>query len=62
MSDLATTYAALILADEGLEITAEKINTLVSAAKIEIEPIWATLLAKVCHVDQYFVPLDPYSP
>lgn len=48
MADTATTYAALILADEGIEITAEKINTLVSAAKIEIEPIWATLLAKVC--------------
>ncbi|KAG0152393.1 hypothetical protein CROQUDRAFT_142449 [Cronartium quercuum f. sp. fusiforme G11] len=46
MADTATTYAALILADEGLEITAEKISTLVSAAKIEIEPIWATLLAK----------------
>ncbi|KAH9816172.1 60S acidic ribosomal protein P1 [Melampsora americana] len=46
MADLATTYAALILADEGLEITAEKINSLVTAAKIEIEPIWASLLAK----------------
>uniref|UniRef100_A7KMW5 60S acidic ribosomal protein P1 n=5 Tax=Melampsora medusae f. sp. deltoidis TaxID=258770 RepID=A7KMW5_9BASI len=46
MADLATTYAALILADEGLEISADKINTLVSAAKIDVEPIWATLLAK----------------
>ncbi|MBW0466488.1 hypothetical protein O181_006203, partial [Austropuccinia psidii MF-1] len=45
-AELATTYAALILADEGLEITADKINTLVSAAKVEVEPIWATLLAK----------------
>jgi len=45
-AELASTYAALILADEGLEITADKINTLLSAAKVEIEPIWATLLAK----------------
>ncbi|BGP13664.1 hypothetical protein JCM10213_002232 [Rhodosporidiobolus nylandii] len=46
MSELASTYAALILADEGLEITSEKILALTSAAKVEIEPIWATLLAK----------------
>ncbi|KAK4700333.1 large subunit ribosomal protein LP1, partial [Phenoliferia sp. Uapishka_3] len=45
-SELAATYAALILADEGIEISAEKINTLTSAAKVEVEPIWATLLAK----------------
>ncbi|KAL8283541.1 hypothetical protein RQP46_005644 [Phenoliferia psychrophenolica] len=45
-SELAATYAALILADEGIEISAEKINALTSAAKIEVEPIWATLLAK----------------
>jgi ribosomal protein L12E/L44/L45/RPP1/RPP2 len=48
MSELAATYAALILADEGIEITAEKINALTSAAGIETEPIMATLLAKVC--------------
>ncbi|CAH7685718.1 60S acidic ribosomal protein P1 [Phakopsora pachyrhizi] len=46
MADLATTYAALILADEGIEITADKINTLITAAKVDVEPIWATLLAK----------------
>lgn len=46
MAELAPTYAALILADEGLEITADSINTLLSAAKVEIEPIWANLLAK----------------
>ncbi|KAJ7641387.1 60S acidic ribosomal protein P1 [Roridomyces roridus] len=44
--DLAATYAALILADDGIEITSDKIVTLTSAAKIEVEPIWATLLAK----------------
>jgi len=45
-ADLATTYAALILADDGLEITAEKIVTLTNAANVDVEPIWATLLAK----------------
>jgi len=45
-AELATTYAALILADDGLEITADKIVTLTSAANVDVEPIWATLLAK----------------
>ncbi|KAK4048741.1 hypothetical protein OIO90_005734 [Microbotryomycetes sp. JL221] len=45
-SELASTYAALILADEGIEISSEKILALTSAAKVEVEPIWASLLAK----------------
>ncbi|KAJ7290337.1 60S acidic ribosomal protein P1 [Mycena rebaudengoi] len=45
-SDLAATYAALILADAGDEITSEKILTLTTAAGVELEPIWATLLSK----------------
>ncbi|GAA5868671.1 hypothetical protein JCM5296_004267 [Sporobolomyces johnsonii] len=45
-SELAYTYAALILADEGVEITADKLTTLTTAAKVEVEAIWATLLAK----------------
>ncbi|KIP07784.1 hypothetical protein PHLGIDRAFT_89126 [Phlebiopsis gigantea 11061_1 CR5-6] len=45
-SELAATYAALILADDGVEITADKIVALTTAAGAEIEPIWATLLAK----------------
>ncbi|PWZ02782.1 ribosomal protein 60S [Testicularia cyperi] len=45
-SDLAATYAALILADEGLEITSEKIVQLTTAAGAPVEPIWATLMAK----------------
>ncbi|KAF7325888.1 60S acidic ribosomal protein [Mycena kentingensis (nom. inval.)] len=45
-TDLAATYAALILADDGMEITADNIVALTNAAKIEVEPIWATLLAK----------------
>jgi large subunit ribosomal protein LP1 len=45
-AELAATYAALILADDGIEITADKITTLTGAAGVELEPIWATLLAK----------------
>ncbi|RDX57238.1 hypothetical protein K466DRAFT_454951, partial [Polyporus arcularius HHB13444] len=45
-AELAATYAALILADDGIEITADKITALTNAASIEIEPIWASLLAK----------------
>ncbi|KAL5478618.1 hypothetical protein ACEPAI_2803 [Sanghuangporus weigelae] len=44
--DLATSYAALILADDGIEITADKIIALTNAASVEVEPIWASLLAK----------------
>jgi len=46
-SELATSYAALILADDGVEVTADKLQTLIKAAKIEeVEPIWTTLFAK----------------
>jgi len=45
-SELAATYAALILADEGIEITADKILALTQAAGVELEPIWAALLTK----------------
>jgi len=45
-TDLAATYAALILADDGIEITSDKILALTSAASVDVEPIWATLLAK----------------
>ncbi|KZV75072.1 hypothetical protein PENSPDRAFT_681511 [Peniophora sp. CONT] len=45
-AELAATYAALILADDGIEITSDKIVALTSAAGVELEPIWASLLAK----------------
>jgi len=46
-SELAVSYAALILADDGLDITADKLQTLIKAAKVEeVEPIWTTLFAK----------------
>ncbi|KAG9045692.1 hypothetical protein FS837_005848 [Tulasnella sp. UAMH 9824] len=45
-TDLAPAYAALILADDGQEITSDKITKILDAADVEIEPIWASLLAK----------------
>lgn len=44
--ETAVSYAALILADEGLEITPDKLQTLLKAAGVDIEPIWSTILAK----------------
>jgi len=46
-AELACSYAALILADEGLEVSADKIQTILSAAKVQdVEPIWATIFSK----------------
>ncbi|KAI9900844.1 hypothetical protein N3K66_005106 [Trichothecium roseum] len=46
-AELASSYAALILADEGLEITSDKLQTLIKAAKVEeVEPIWTSIFAK----------------
>jgi len=46
-AELATSYAALILADDGVEITADKLQTLLGAAKVaDVEPIWSSLFAK----------------
>ncbi|KAF2002661.1 ribosomal protein 60S [Amniculicola lignicola CBS 123094] len=46
-SELAASYAALILADDGVDITADKLQSLITAAKVqEVEPIWTTLFAK----------------
>ncbi|KHN93882.1 60S acidic ribosomal protein p1 [Metarhizium album ARSEF 1941] len=44
--ELAMSYAALILADQGLPITEDKLMALAKAAQLEIDPIWATISAK----------------
>lgn len=44
--ETAVSYAALILADEGLEVTPDKLQTLLKAAGVDIEPIWSTIFAK----------------
>lgn len=44
---LACCYAALILHDDGVEVSAEKINTILAAAKVEIPGFWAGVFANV---------------
>jgi len=43
---LACTYGALILADDEIPITAEKLNTILKAANVQVEPIWPSLFAR----------------
>eukprot|EP01024_Parvocaulis_polyphysoides_P011941 TRINITY_DN14229_c0_g1_i1.p4 TRINITY_DN14229_c0_g1~~TRINITY_DN14229_c0_g1_i1.p4 ORF type:complete len:119 (-),score=52.93 TRINITY_DN14229_c0_g1_i1:304-660(-) len=46
VSEMACTYAALILHDDDLEITADQITELCKAANVTIEPYWPALFAK----------------
>jgi len=46
-AELACAYASLILADDEIEVTADKLQSLLKAANItEVEPIWTSLFAK----------------
>ncbi|KAK6633305.1 hypothetical protein RUM44_003906 [Polyplax serrata] len=45
-AELACTYAALILADDDVGVTGEKIQTILKAANVDIEPYWPGLFAK----------------
>ncbi|KAG6496758.1 60S acidic ribosomal protein P1-like [Zingiber officinale] len=47
VSELACSYAALILYDDGIPITSEKISTLVKSANVGIESYWAALFARL---------------
>jgi|UniRef100_A0A7S4LD12 large subunit ribosomal protein LP1 len=45
-SELACTYAALILHDEGVEITQDKLKAIIAAAGVEIESYYPMMFAK----------------
>ena len=46
MAELACVYAALILNDDGIDISGEKINKLLDAANVKIESYWVDLFAE----------------
>lgn len=46
LGHLACTYAALILYDDGQDITGDKINALVKAAGVKVESYWPKMFAK----------------
>lgn len=45
-AELACVYAALILADDDVAVTGEKIQTILKAANVDVEPYWPGLFAK----------------
>merc|ERR1712094_78651 len=45
-SELACVYAALILQDDGLEISGDNLTTLIKAADVECDSYWPGLFAK----------------
>nr|ADT80715.1 ribosomal protein P1 [Euphydryas aurinia] len=45
-TELSCVYAALILVDDDVAVTGEKISTILKAANVDVEPYWPGLFAK----------------
>ncbi|XP_023026724.2 large ribosomal subunit protein P1-like [Leptinotarsa decemlineata] len=45
-AELACLYSALILVNDDIAVTGEKIQTILNAANVDVEPYWPGLLAK----------------
>jgi len=46
-SELACTYAACILEDDGVEITADNMKAILAAANVSVEPYWPMMYARL---------------
>ncbi|QSL66351.1 hypothetical protein MERGE_000729 [Pneumocystis wakefieldiae] len=63
--ELAVSYATLILADDGVEITSDKLQTLVKSAGIQVENIWTSLFAKTLegkNIKELLLNINPGEP